>query len=292
MPDGGQAPPAVAGVRSLPRKPAGREYRSITNPVERTITVLERLASAPQGLSVTEIAEAMRVNKAIAFRVLAGLQAKGYVEQDPLSLRYRATLQLAALAFTLIDSLGLEEVCKPFLDQLAAETNELVQLAVVDGHDMIFVARAQGDQRVTVTPLLGRRVALHASAGGKVWLASLPEHQAIELAVAQGLTRLTPHTLTTVAQLRREWASIRRQGYATVIQEYWDDVNSVGAPVRVGRQQQVVAAVSVAGPAARFGEDRLRALAPRLIEVADAIGRVWPRPAVPVASELARRRHG
>jgi DNA-binding IclR family transcriptional regulator len=98
--------------------------------------------------------------------------------------------------------------------------------------------------------------------------------------------------LTTVAQLRREWAGVRRQGYAAVIQEYWDDVNSVGAPVRIGRQQQVVAAVSVAGPAARFGEERLRALAPRLIEIADAIGRVWPRPAGPVAPELARHRHG
>ena len=282
----------MPAVRSPQREPVGRAHRPITNPVERTITVLERLASAPQGLSVTEIALAMRVNKAIAFRVLAGLEGKGYVRQDPLSLRYRLTLQIAALAFTLIDSLGLEEICQPFLDQLAVETTELVQLAVVDGNDMIFVARAQGDQRVKVTPLLGRRVALHASAGGKVWLASLPEQEAIRLARAQGLTRLTARTLTTVDQLREEWARVRRRGYATVIQEYWDDVSSVGAPVRVGRNQQVVAAVSVAGPTVRFGEDRLSALAPRLIEIADAIGRVWPRSAGPGAAELAGHRHG
>jgi IclR family transcriptional regulator, acetate operon repressor len=282
----------MTAVRSPQRGATGRAHRPITNPVVRTITVLERLASAPQGLSVTEIALTMRVNKAIAFRVLAGLQEKGYVQQDPLSLRYRLTLQIAALAFALIDSLGLEEICQPFLDQLAAETTELVQLAVVDGHDMIFVARAQGDQRVTVTPLLGRRVALHASAGGKVWLASLPERRATRLALAQGLTRFTTRTLTTIDQLRDEWDRVRRQGYATVIQEYWDDVSSVGAPVRVGRNLQVVAAVSVAGPTVRFGQDRLRALAPRLIEVADAIGRVWPRPAGSAAAELAGHRHG
>ena len=254
--------------------------------------MLERLASAPQGLTVTEIALAMRVNKAIAFRVLAGLNGKGYVHQDPLSLRYRLTLQIAALAFTLIDGLGLEEICQPFLDQLAAETKELVQLAVVDGNDMIFVARAEGDQGVKVTPLIGRRVALHASAGGKVWLASLPEQEAIRLARAQGLTRLTARTLTTTDQLREEWARVRRQGYSTVIREYWDDVSSVGAPVRVGRNQQVVAAVSVAGPTMRFGDDRLSSLAPRVIEIADAIGRVWPRPAGPGAAELVGHRHG
>jgi IclR family transcriptional regulator, acetate operon repressor len=283
----------MTAVRSPQRgTTTGRAHRPITNPVARTVTVLERLASAPQGLSVTEIALAMRVNKAIAFRVLVGLQEKGYVQQDPLSLRYRLTLQLAALAFALIDSLGLEEICQPFLDQLAAETKELAQLAVVDGNDMIFVARAQGDQAVKVTPLLGRRVALHASAGGKVWLSSLPEQEATRLALAQGLTRFTARTLTTVDQLRQEWARVRRHGYATVIQEYWDDVSSVGAPVRVGRNLQVVAAVSVAGPTVRFGQDRLRALAPRLIEVADAIGRVWPRPAGSAVAELVGHRHG
>jgi DNA-binding IclR family transcriptional regulator len=268
---------------------AGRSDRAVTNPVARTMYVLQHLAAAPEGLGVSELAAGMRVNKAIAFRILASLQAMGFVEKAALTQRYRLTLKLASLAFALIDSLGLEDICQPFLDRLADETGELVQLAVVDGRDLIFVAKAQGNQRVKVTPLLGRRAALHASAGGKVWLSSLPEERAIEIAIAHGLSALTPKTLTTVEQLRQEWERVRGQGYATVIGEYWMDVNSVGAPVRVGRQRQVVAAVSVAGPASRFTEECLRTLAPSVIEVADATGAVWPR--VMVVADLEQNRH-
>lgn len=259
------------------------DYSTITA-IQRTLGVLERLATARQGLSVTELAEALGLNKATVFRILASLQSAGYVEQDALSQRYRLTLKIASLAFALLDTMGFEDICQPYLDELARETGELVQLAVVQGHDMVFVAKAEGHQRVKVVPLLGRRVALHASAGGKVWLASLPEDTAIRIVLSHGLPRLTSRTLTTVGALLQEWERVRRQGYATVVQEYWDDVNSVGAPVRAGRSQQVVAAVSVAGPASRFTEERLHQLAPRIVAVAEAIGRVWPQWAEPVVS--------
>jgi len=279
-------------IQRRDRHAAGRgTKRTVTNPVVRTMFVLERLASAPQGLGVSELAAAMHVNKAIAFRVLASLQGMGFVEKDPLTLRYGLTLKLASLAFALIDSQGLEDICQPFLDQLADESGELVQLAVVDGTDMIFVAKAQGNQRVKVTPLLGRRAALHASAGGKVWLASLPEEKAIEIILSHGLTPLTPRTLTRVEDLRQEWERVRHHGYGTVVGEYWADVNSVGAPIRVGPHRQVVAAVSVAGPASRFSEDRLGAFAPRVIAAADAIGQVWPR-TVSVTADLVKSRRG
>lgn len=267
----------------------GSDYSGISA-VQRAIGVLERLAAARQGLSVTELADAQRLNKATIFRLLASLQSIGYVERDPLSQRYRMTLKIASLAFAFVDTMGFEDVCQPYLDELARETGELVQLAVVQGQDMVFIAKAEGSQRVKVVPLLGRRVSLHASAGGKVWLASLPEDEAIGIVLGHGLPRLTSRTLTSIAALVREWAQVRCQGYATVVQEYWDDVNSVGAPVRAGRSQQVVAAVSVAGPASRFGVERLHELAPCLVAAADAIGRVWPQWAEP-AGQVAVAAH-
>lgn len=251
------------------------DYGTI-NAIRRAMGILEQLAATRRGLSVTELATAAQLNKATVFRILASLLREGYVEQDSQSERYRLTAKIASLAFAFIDTMGFEEMCHPYFEELARESGELVQLAVVQDVDMIFVAKAEGNQRVKVVPLLGRRVTLHASAAGKVWLASLPEDAAIQVLLRHGMPRLTDRTLTTIDASRAEWAQVRRQGYAATVREYWDDVNSVGAPVRSGANRSVVAAVTVAGPSSRFGPDVMRALVPRLMAVADAIGRVWP----------------
>jgi DNA-binding IclR family transcriptional regulator len=254
---------------------ADGDYGTI-NAIRRAMAVLERLAAARDGLSVTELAGALHLSKATVFRILASLHGAGYVEQDSQTQYYRLTLKIASLAFAFIDTIGFEDVCQPYLTDLARETGELVQLAVVEHDEMIFVAKAESTQRVKLVPLLGRRVTLHASAAGKVWLASLPEEEAIRIVLKQGLLRLTDRTLTTIDAIRAEWARVRQQGYATTVQEYWDDVNSVGAPIRVGATMRVVAAITVAGPASRLTVERLHALAPRLITVAATIARMWP----------------
>ncbi len=251
------------------------DYGTI-NAIRRAMNALEQLAAARYGLSVTELANAARLSKATVFRILASLQSAGYVEQEPQSQRYRLTLRIASLAFAFIDTMGFEDICQPYLTELARETGELVQLAVVQGDEMIFVAKAEGNQRVKVVPLLGRRVTLHASAAGKVWLASLPEEEAIRIVLTHGLPQLTEQTLTTIDANRAEWARVRQQGYATTIQEYWDDVNSVGAAVRTGANRRVVAGITIAGPSSRLMLEIMQALVPRLTSVADAIGRLWP----------------
>jgi DNA-binding IclR family transcriptional regulator len=266
---------------------------SVITAIQRTLAALECLAPARHGLSVTELADTLRLNKATTFRILASLQRMGYVEQDALSQRYRLTLKIASLAFALIDTRGFEDLCQPYLNELAHETGELVQLAVVQDEDMIFIARAEGRHLLRVMPELGRRVTLHASAAGKVWLASLPEEEAARIALRHGLPRLGPRTLTTVDALLREWAAVRQQGYATTVEEYAPDVSSVAAPIRAGTNRQVVAALAVAGPTSRLTEAKLHELAPRLIAAGDAIGRVWPQwPEPAVAGAVGGRGDG
>jgi DNA-binding IclR family transcriptional regulator len=259
------------------------DYGTI-NAIRRAMGVLEHLSAARHGLSVTELASASGLSKATVFRILASLQSAGYVEQDPQSQLYRLTLRIASLAFAFIDTMGFEDICQPYLADLARETGELVQLAVVQGDDMIFVAKAEGTQRVKLVPMLGRRVTLNASAAGKVWLASLPEEEAIRIVLKQGLPRLTGQTLATIDANRAEWARVRQQGYAMTIQEYWDDVNSVGAPIRVGASRRVVAGITIAGPSSRFTPEIMHALVPRLVTAADTIARTWPAWAEPLAA--------
>ena len=115
-------------------------------------------------------------------------------------------------------------------------------------------------------------------------MASLPEEEAIRIVLKQGLPRLTGQTLATIDANRAEWARVRQQGYAMTIQEYWDDVNSVGAPIRVGASRRVVAGITIAGPSSRFTPEIMHALVPRLVTAADTIARTWPAWAEPLAA--------
>ncbi len=250
---------------------------TLINAIQRTVAVLERLAPLREGLSVTELAESMGINKATIFRILATLESTGYVEQEPLSQRYRLTLKIIPLAFTLMDSIGLEDIYNDKMAKLAREVGELVQFSVVQGEDAIFIAKAEGNKRIKLSSLLGIRAALNASTVGKLWLASLPEKDAIRIALAHGLNRYTDRTITTIDDLREEWNVVRQCGYATTEGEYWDEVNAVGAPVCVGRSRRVVGALSVAGPADRLPVERMQDLAPQLMQVAAEIAAVWPR---------------
>jgi IclR family acetate operon transcriptional repressor len=107
--------------------------------------------------------------------LLASLQNDGYVIRDEATDSFRLGLCFAAIALWHIDNLGISDLCQPVLRGLAIRTGELIQLAIVQNEQMIYVAKAEGQQRIRVLSLVGRTAVLHASSAGKVWLASLPE---------------------------------------------------------------------------------------------------------------------
>ena len=94
------------------------DYGTI-NAIRRAMGILEQLAATRRGLSVTELATAAQLNKATVFRILASLLREGYVEQDSQSERYRLTAKIASLAFAFIDTMGFEEMCHPYFEELA-----------------------------------------------------------------------------------------------------------------------------------------------------------------------------
>jgi len=253
----------------------------IYSPAQRCLDILEVLADAPDGLPLSRVGVRLALPKSATHRFLAVLEARGFVRQDPLSQHYRLTFKLPRLAFRFIASTGVTDIAQPLLNALAARTGELARLAVVDGDTLTWVAKAQGaPSGLRYDDQAGREVVLHATATGKVWLASLSESRAIEIierAGQLGRARFGPNAVTTLAGLRRELRATRRRGFGEAVEEGEPGVAAVAAAVRarIDESAPVVATLSVAGPLARMDAARRNQLARDALAAARELTELW-----------------
>jgi IclR family transcriptional regulator, acetate operon repressor len=244
--------------------------------VQRTLQTLELLAEVPEGLAVGELVAKLGADKSIVSRLLSTLQVEGYAVRDPASDRYALSLRLLSVALKQADTLGFPGVCAPILRRLAAETGELIELTVADEGRLVYVASAEGRQRLNIRPTMGREVTLHATATGKAWLSTLPLDLAVTLALDRGLTAETPHTITNLPALLRELDRVRKRGYATVRDEWFDGICAIAVAIGIRRFGHAVGVVVLAAPTSRYNSKVLEAFAPGLRRGADDLEAVWP----------------
>jgi IclR family transcriptional regulator, acetate operon repressor len=226
--------------------------------VGRAIRILELVAEHPGQLGITELGRRLGVHKATALRLVATLVDAGLLERTPGADQYRLGFGLVRLATTALADLDLVRLTRPVLERLAEETQETVNLAVLDGFEVVNVDQVAGRHAVLNVNWVGRRTPLHCTSNGKVLLAHLPEDR-WDRALAGPLERRTPRTITDPEILRAQLREARARGYAYTVEELEMGLNAVAAPV--GGPGTMMAAISVAGPAYRVTPERIPDLA-------------------------------
>jgi len=217
--------------------------------VDRALTVLEILARQGNA-GVTEVGVELGVHKSTAFRLLAALESRGFVEQSESRGTYRLGFAVVRLAGAAVARLDLARESSRACEQLAAELGETVNVAVLDQGWAINISQVRGAASVASANWVGQRTPLHATSSGKVLLAfAAPEVRA--LALAGTLEGYAPATITDPGVLGDVLAKIRIDGWACTEEEYEIGLNAVAAPVR-GADGSVIAALSAAGPAYRL----------------------------------------
>lgn len=213
----------------------------------RVLDVLGAFSAAHPRLTLTELASRAGLPLSTAHRLVGELTAWGALERGP-DNRYRIGLRLWEVGVLAPRSLGLRETAMPFLEDLYEVTRENVQLAVLDGTEVVYVERLSGRQAVHVLTRVGGRLPLHATGVGLVLLAHAdPELR--ERVLAGPLRRYTPRTVCDPARLRRMLADVRTTGVAISDGQIELVALSVAAPVR-GPSGEVIAALSVVVPSA------------------------------------------
>ena len=242
----------------------------MTAQLERGLAVLEHLAAYPEGAALSDIAAAIAMPLSAAHRLLSELVKSGYVRQLRDHGDYGLTIKLVALGLGYLGASGVVDVAQPSLDRLAVESGELVRLAIIDGEELVFVAKAQGATRgLRYDPDMGLSVRLSCSSAGHAWLSTLDDEEALRLVARQGFgspSAYGPNAPTTVKALLAFVQAARKRGYATINEVFAPAMSAMAAPVIV--RGVAIGVVTIAGPAVRLDEARMKRLGGALVETA------------------------
>lgn len=248
----------------------GITRNSTLGSVANAARVLKSFTTTDPEWGVSDLARRLDIAKSTAHRLLATLADEGLLEQDPDSGRYRLGLAVFDLAAA-VQGRDLHEAALPTMTDLRNHSGETVQIAVLDGREVVYVERLDSPNTLRLFLEVGRRNSAHCTGCGKALLAFSPPDVVDRLLSGWRLPPKTPHAITTIAALRAELEATRERGYARNLHESEIGVISVAAPIRdiTGR---VIAAISVAGPSDRLEQYEFR-LAQATMEAAATISR-------------------
>ncbi|WP_030889778.1 IclR family transcriptional regulator [Streptomyces sp. NRRL S-1868] len=225
--------------------------------VTRALDVLELFLDGPGTWSAPEITRRLGLPRTTAHELVTTLVARNYLTPLPDQPgRYRLGVRAYQLGSRYAEQLDLAAEGQDVARRVAADCEETVHVALLEGTDVIYVAKVDSTQAVRMVSAAGRRLPAHCTAVGKMLLACLPDGVRQERIPADAeLTALTGQSVTDPAALHRELAAIRERGTAVEERESNPDVACVAAPVR-DAQDTVVAALSISVPMVRWSEER------------------------------------
>ncbi|MBR7832701.1 helix-turn-helix domain-containing protein [Actinospica durhamensis] len=236
----------------------------------RGISVLSALGGGgPAGMTLSEAAAATGLPRATARRALLTSARQGYVATD--GHRFKVLPRVLELGYARLSQLSLGELAQPHLAEVVAAVHESASMAVLDGADIRYVARAAAGRIMSVDIMVGTRFPAYATSMGRVLLADLPGPERLRRLEQTELIALTPHTVTDRAALARVLDAAADEGCALVDQELEEGLRSIAVPVR-DPSGRAVAAVNVSMHAARTSAAQARAVVlPILLAAASRI---------------------
>lgn len=237
--------------------------------IQRATAVLRSFTEAEPELGVMELSQRLGLHKSTVSRILSTLQGEGLVGQNPETGKYRLGVGLISLAGVALGRLDIRGLSQPYLNRLAEISEETVNLAIRDSRECVNIERIASPKPIQYVGWIGRRMPLHCTASGKVFLAHLPP-EAFKAALPDSLNRYTTKTIVSHQALEQSLPSICQQGYAIVHEEFEEGFSDIAAPI-YDRRRQVVATVSISGPTFRMGPGQIDLFISPLQEITHTI---------------------
>ena len=219
------------------REPSGQYVQSLA----RGLSVIRTFDADHPEMTLSDIARRTGLTRATSRRFLLTLVELGYVKTD--GRMFALTARVLELGFSYLSALSLPEIAQPHLEQLAASIHESTSASVLDGTDIVYVARVPTRRIMTVRINIGTRFPAYATSMGRVLLASFSPDELEAHLDGIDFAGLTSHTIKSRGALVAELARVREQGWAMVDQELEDGLRSIAAPIWHG--PTVIAAINV-----------------------------------------------
>lgn len=233
----------------------------------RGLTILERLAEEEGGgVTLTDLAQRVGLAPSTTHRLLKSLEKMRFVNQDAEHGRWFMGIQAFSVGSAFLFNRDFVAASRPFMRGLMEKSGETVNLSVLDDGAAVLLSQVECREMMRMLAKLGGRVPLHASAVGKVLLASLADDEVTAILHKRGLARVTRNTIDTPAKLRADLVEIRRRRYAFDDEEHAIGLRCVAATIH-DEYAEPLAAISLSGPRARVTDDRVAPLGAMVVSV-------------------------
>jgi DNA-binding IclR family transcriptional regulator len=247
----------------------GDEGAKLNQSVRKAITLLRATADDDRA-NVSSLARAAGLPRATALRMIQTLEQEGFLLRVAGDDRVLLGPELLRLARNTDEGLLLLEAARPVIGELVAAVRETGTLSVVapDG-GLDLVHQVDAPHHLRPGSWVGQRFPLHASASGKVLLATFDDEQ-LERFLREPLVRLTPSTITTADELRIDLGRVRERGHALSMDEAEEGLSGVATGI-YGQAGDLVGVLTVSGPTQRLDGRRARRAADHLARAAGRI---------------------
>ena len=237
--------------------------------LEKGLLILEAFDFDNQRMTSAQVAARTGLSRTAARRYLLTLEHLGYLHSE--GKTFALTPRVLKVGWSYFDSAPLPRILQPFLQQITGQTGEAVYASVLDGWDLVFIARNGATRVMTTGFVLGARVPAQLASPGIVMLSALPEQQVRDWLATCAMTPFTPHTITDPDQLYALIAQARQLGYAVVEQQLQTGVRGIAVPLK-NRHAKVIGALSLSLPmAAEAREQTLARILPALQQATNAL---------------------
>jgi IclR family pca regulon transcriptional regulator len=225
-----------------------REGRT-SQSLERGLAILSSFSSGRPLIGTSELARELGLTRSTAHRYVMTLGRLGYLQQDAETRKYRLGPRVLDLGFSAIHSMDVREISAPHLQRLSDETGFTVNMAILDGADVVYIERCRtsrpGQREIDLNLHVGSRLPAYCTAMGKALLAFLPDEEREAIVASDGLERRGPNTIVSRRALLAELDRVRETGIAVNNEELAYGLRSIAAPVRANTGE-VVAAINLA----------------------------------------------
>ena len=245
--------------------------RQFVQSLARGFRVLAKVCQSETPLSLSELAQKSELSIGAIQRLTYTLEKIGLVERDPQTKRFRTGSQMIALALDIARNLELKKVAHPFMQALSDEIGEVVGLGTLEGDQIILVEIIHTHQLLNINMNIGAIIPPHSTATGKAILAFLPDSRVDHILGPSGMTKFTPHTITSVRLFKNELQKVKARGFATAFDENAFGLTTIGAPVRDG-DGNVKAAMTIMVPSMKIPKEKfISAFKKKVVHTADQI---------------------
>jgi DNA-binding IclR family transcriptional regulator len=259
--------------------------------LQRGLKLLNLFSESPRGLTAKQVAASSRLPVSTVHRFLANLVTAGFLNRD-LEGTHHLGIACFAIGQAAAGQLDIRRLSLPYLRELNQQTRETIHLTVRHGISAVYVEKLDSPEPLRIHSRLGASVPLYCTAVGKVMLAYMPSDEQDRVLSQLELKRLTPNTAGSLQELKAELFRVRKNGYASDLEEHELHIRCVAAPIW-DHTGNVQSSVSITAPSLRMPVARLRQLAPLIqtagLQISTELGY---RPAVPRSRSSAESRDG